>query len=309
MPGEHARSGESAPHEAFELLANPFRFAVIEVLWEADEPVGFSDLRRRAGIADSGQFNYHLSKLTDRFVRGTDEGYTLREAGRLAVQVVRTGAFTDDPVFGPVDLDAACQHCGAPLAVSYDDEQLVVSCTREEGHVPGDSPPGTLFHLTFPPAGVRSRSPEAAADAALVWADVGAFAVELGVCRVCTGPTERTVRVCADHEGGPTDDGAGVVCPHCDTVYAIWSEYVCANCRDRTRVPAWHRLLRHPAVVAFFDAHGLDSTHMTWELFGFNGYHEELLGSDPLSVRITVRLDGDELALTLDESLDVVSVE
>jgi DNA-binding transcriptional ArsR family regulator len=84
-----AAAGAAGPAatEAFKLLGDETRLAILLALWEAHEPfadgdaVGFSTLRDRVGTADSGRFNYHLDRLTDHFVRRTDDGYELREAG------------------------------------------------------------------------------------------------------------------------------------------------------------------------------------------------------------------------------------
>lgn len=47
--------------EAFSLLAHDTRMAAMEVLWEADGPVRFSEIADRAGIGDTGNFNYHFA--------------------------------------------------------------------------------------------------------------------------------------------------------------------------------------------------------------------------------------------------------
>lgn len=58
------------PEEAFALLANETRVSALEALWESrGEIVPFSELRRRVGVRDAGQFHYHLSKLCDQIGR------------------------------------------------------------------------------------------------------------------------------------------------------------------------------------------------------------------------------------------------
>jgi len=88
-----------SPDEAFAVLGNEIRLDIIRVLWQADaaheyddvsDTVGtmaFSQLRRRVGIDDNGQFNYHLSRLSPHFIRQTDCGYRLSGAGK---QIART---------------------------------------------------------------------------------------------------------------------------------------------------------------------------------------------------------------------------
>ncbi len=81
------RVGEQTA-DAFEILGNETRLAILFALWEAMDPgsplsepsdpaVSFSDLKERVGIRDSGQFNYHLDKLVGPFVDQSEEGYTL----------------------------------------------------------------------------------------------------------------------------------------------------------------------------------------------------------------------------------------
>ncbi len=71
--------------DALETLASEHRIAILRALATADEPLAFSELRERVGIRDTGRFNYHLSKLRERFVRETDGGYELGHAGERVV--------------------------------------------------------------------------------------------------------------------------------------------------------------------------------------------------------------------------------
>lgn len=94
-----ATAGVAGPRasDAFELLANETRLAILLALWEAYEPFGtgggltFSELRDRVGMRDSGQFNYHLGKLEGEFVQSTDGGYKLRPAGEKITRAVIGG--------------------------------------------------------------------------------------------------------------------------------------------------------------------------------------------------------------------------
>ena len=83
--------------EAFGLLANETRLAIMLALWEAYDPhaednaVGFTELRGRVGIRQGAQFNYHLDKLVGVFVDSTDGGYRLRPVGLNLVQTLIAG--------------------------------------------------------------------------------------------------------------------------------------------------------------------------------------------------------------------------
>lgn len=80
------RSGcivESSPVEAFSLLANEDRLAILDAVARAhdrgDAPVSFSTLRETVGVRDSGRFSYHLQELTGRFLARSSDGYSLHE--------------------------------------------------------------------------------------------------------------------------------------------------------------------------------------------------------------------------------------
>jgi DNA-binding transcriptional ArsR family regulator len=71
--------------DALTALASEHRIEILRVLADADEPLAFSDLRDLVGMYDTGQFNYHLTELCERFVRETSAGYELGHAGERVV--------------------------------------------------------------------------------------------------------------------------------------------------------------------------------------------------------------------------------
>lgn len=85
----------ASPEEAFALLGNETRIAIVDALGDADGSLSFSDLRSAVGVRDSGLFNYHLSKLLGAFVERTDDGYELSEAGVHAYESILDGSFGD----------------------------------------------------------------------------------------------------------------------------------------------------------------------------------------------------------------------
>ena len=95
-----------APADAFALIGNETRLSILEALWRADDgPVRFSVLNEMVGMRDSAQFNYHLGKLTDQYVRKTEDGYELRTAGAKVVRAVLAGSFTEHPRREPFTTD------------------------------------------------------------------------------------------------------------------------------------------------------------------------------------------------------------
>ncbi|WP_227380085.1 winged helix-turn-helix domain-containing protein [Haladaptatus halobius] len=71
--------------DALSTLASEHRIAILRALATAEKPLTFSELRERVGIRDTGRFNYHLSKLRERFVHETDDGYDLGHAGERVI--------------------------------------------------------------------------------------------------------------------------------------------------------------------------------------------------------------------------------
>ncbi|GAA0199844.1 helix-turn-helix domain-containing protein [Haladaptatus pallidirubidus] len=101
--------------EALGTLASEHRIAILRELAVADEPLAFSELRERVGIRDTGRFNYHLSKLRERFVRETDGKYELGHAGERVVLATTDldadGAATLAKAHG-TDENGECAVCG-----------------------------------------------------------------------------------------------------------------------------------------------------------------------------------------------------
>lgn len=80
--GDHADDVPAAV-DTFRLLSDETRVRILVALAESpDAPQGFSELRSRVGMTDSGQFNYHLDRLRERLVTKTHDGYVLTDTGQ-----------------------------------------------------------------------------------------------------------------------------------------------------------------------------------------------------------------------------------
>jgi len=303
--------GGLSPDEAFGLLSNETRMTILRTLWNADEPLPFSRLLERAGVDDSGNFNYHLDQLVGHFVARVDGGYVLREAGKSVIRTVLSGVFTADAYHEPVVVDERCPYCGSPVEFSYRDERITVRCTDCDGVVNGDEfPPGTYMSFPFPPAGLVERTPEEVIAAAHSLYDGKIIPMMGGVCPECSGRTSVDVDVCADHE--VTDGG---LCPECDSRYKVWSEYYCTHCGYSRRSALWFKLMNHAAVVSFFHEHGdLDAfvplRKLTWENARYiTNISETVVSEEPLEVRVDIPFEGKTLHVTVDAALEVVEIE
>ncbi|MGB9964295.1 ArsR/SmtB family transcription factor [Halobacterium hubeiense] len=260
---------------AFGAVADELRVRILRELWEADDPLSFSALRDRVDVADSGRFNYHLSKLRGRFVEQTADGYDLRLAGNRLVGALYSGVFTEEASVEPTPVEGTCTNCGGALEASYEDERGRVTCTDCDV---------ALLSGGVPPAFVEDREDD------LATALDGYFRtmlreVRAGFCTQCSGPVDG--RLEHDPEHGPR------------------AVFECGRCGGTFHGTAAAVALDHAAVVAFYYEHGLDvRTVPVWEV---DWLHGATRAGD--AARVTVDVDGDELDLVVDESLSVSVAE
>jgi len=294
---------EIPAEDAFAILGNETRMSVLRTLWQADAALSFSDLRGAVAPEDTGNFNYHLEKLTDHFVRKTDEGYVLRFAGEQVVRAALSGTITSNPTIPPAEIDERCPYCDAPVKMGYQEETISVQCTDCGGVIDGEFPDGTTMYFEFPPAGLAGRDREGIIDAAHVLYDAKIAPMMKGVCPECAGRISISHDVCREH-----DPDVSGLCAACDTRFPVWSQFTCEHCRYSRRSPPWFVALNHPAVVAFYHEHGVDvGTRPVWNVG--SEWRERVLSTDPWAVRVSTVLDGDGLALFVAGDARVVDTE
>ena len=304
------RESSLTPDMAFALLGNETRVGILQTLWDAFESgkgnnaVPYSEIFDQVDYDDSGNFSYHLEKLTGPFVRSTDEGYELKQTGINVVRAVVTGTVIDDPEFGPTRVDVGCPLCDAPVEVAYADELITAHCTSCPGTRHWGDKPGFLFAGLVPPASVDRRSVEDAFQAAIVYTNYQLAALHDGACPHCSSPVETTVDICADHQ--PTE---GTLCPNCDWAHMAEVWMVCSTCKRSAFPPVRVVILNDPNVTAFYHDHGLNYRFASWEtVVRSTEVEEELLSKEPLRMRFTVPAGDDELRLTVDGEANVTDV-
>jgi ssDNA-binding Zn-finger/Zn-ribbon topoisomerase 1 len=227
------------------------------------------------------------------------------------VQAIRSEAVTGDPELKPTEIDFACRHCGAPVEVRYSRGKARYSCrecggnvgrsdSRYGGEWDDEVTPGNLGNETLPPAGIKGRTAEEIFRASGTWAHLDALSAAGDVCPRCAAPVARSVRVCEDHD---STDGH---CDRCDSRRAVVVHFDCTNCIYRANYAAIMALLDDPRLLSFVGEHGLNTTTDGIE-WGWD-YGEEIRSTDPFEARFTVTIDGDAIALTVGEDLNVVDV-
>ncbi|WP_225332683.1 winged helix-turn-helix domain-containing protein [Halomicrobium urmianum] len=305
-----------SPEEAFSVLGDETRLAIVRVLWEAgaareyddvDDSEGtmtFSDLRRAVDLKDNGRFNYHLTKLRPHFVRQTEDGYRLSGAGKKIARTVV--AISGGPASEfTTDLDLACPICGAPVAAAYEDQWLRYRCTECEGLFGDAAPEGAIMNTAFPAAGIAGRDPREALTVSLYRCIMDLTYLLQGVCRECAGDVAGSVSICEDH-----DTGDGGVCDACGAPFPVWAELQCETCRFGKHLPIEFCVMGVPTVVGHLAEGSVDvlppSIEDMVEVVGSR--IETTVDRDPLRVIVTVRGGTETVSVTFDEAATPVEV-
>lgn len=291
---------DGADHEAFDLLGHEIRLAIIERLaeerrasWRASG-LEFAELRKAIGVADAGQFNYHLDKLLDTFVEKRDAEYVITTAGLDVAGTVKAGTYDADDVSFTVTIESTCTECDDPLEATYERGTLQVQC-----------PEHGLFHgNALPPAAVRDRDPETVVALAQLNARNELARALEGACIHCWGTVDVETPVdppteMLDHQETTADDVEQVVV-----------EFACRDCGTTFWTAASATVVDHPAVVSFYHDHGVNVHDRGYlELPFVDGTNGVVESTDPVRVRIDVELDGDELHVRIDDTAEVVDHE
>ncbi|RJS98455.1 helix-turn-helix transcriptional regulator [Halococcus sp. IIIV-5B] len=284
----HPPVPEEAPSaEVFAALSDPARVSILEALWAADDHTAtFSALRTTVEMDDSGRFNYHLSKLRDRFVTRTDDGYRLRLAGIHVVGALLSGAYTRTESIEPITVDEPCPRCDGPMTFEYEDERVTVSCTDCEvvsmyvGVVPGVF--ADYDRETLPAVAERyTRTIIQQTNA--------------GFCHLCEGRTNARL---------------SFETPDTDLPDFPMVRYDCGRCGESITADLGSAFLDHPEVVAFYHDHDIDVRESSlWRFVAVTEDRARVLETDPLRIVVVYPAADEHLRLTLDEDLAVVAVD
>lgn len=303
--------------DAFALLADETRLAILLALWDAYDPqaetssVRFSDIFERVDYDDPGNLRYHLEKLQGQFIRqeGPGGGYKIRTTGLKFVRSILAGAGVQDATVEPTEIDQGCPFCGAPTIISYRDGLVIHACSECEGSEPDRAPiDGLLSMVPFDPAGLTDRSPEEIRAASTVAAVRGAQTLFDGLCPACSGPVDGWFEYCPDHETSGT-------CANCGSKHVARARFECRICRNHKIEPLEQLALLHPAVTSFYDDHGIstriraddvETVNQFYELL--DGHEVEVISQEPLQIEVTVCRDGDEIRLLFDDTVNVVDI-
>ena len=160
----------------------------------------------------------------------------------------------------------------------------------------------------FPPSGLRDRTPNEISHADWIWSAHRRDSVMDGVCPECAGNMPITsIDICDDHQ---PDWDEYEYCENCGSIFWILVSHVCEQCKYRWTMPVSNYLTMEPAVTAFYYEHGVEFDFATSEQFSLLlDVEKELVSENPLRIRLTIPLEGDQLSLTYDGRMEVVSTE
>ena len=312
-------AGAAGQHttEAFALLGDETRLAILLALWEEYDPhaddnsVPFSRVLDRLKYDDPGNLRYHLEKLRGQFVQqqAEGEGYELRETGLKLIRAVIAGAGVEETTMETTEIEQECLLCGAPTAIRYSDGCLFWTCTECAGPTPeATDTDGFLSATPFDPAGLTDRTPEEIRLASLAVAGRKIRLMFDGFCPDCSGSVEGWLECCADH------DSAGV-CEHCGKQFAAWARFQCQICKRHGISSPKTLALFHPAVISFYDDHGVsirfraDDFENARQVFSqMHDHGMDIVSTDPPRVTVTASMNDEEIRLTFDETGNVVDV-
>jgi DNA-binding transcriptional ArsR family regulator len=277
---------EPAPAEAFGALADTTRVEILRALDGTFKRTrSFSTLRSAVEVTDSGQFNYHLSRLRPHFVEKDGDGYRLTSTGRQVARAVAAGRFTEDARVEPFEHESGCHCCGTQLVVSYRDGRLRFRCPECDRQ---------LLNAAFPASGVRDREPDQIVDVFARSSRHRVIQARDGVCPDCSGPTTGHV---SDDFPSAIDKPAVVV-------------FDCTVCGGAV-VTSFGGLAAYDSRVrAFHDERGVDLTDgYYWELPQcLSGDYTVVRSTDPWRTTVRFPVD-DDLCLARFEGCDLVTVE
>ena len=278
----------SSSADVFSLLGDGVRLEIIAVLNDDElRTVSFSALHDQVGLADSGQFNYHLSKLVPHFVSKTDGGYRLTSAGRRVARAVNAGYYTKSVELAPFETEGACLFCGeTALEASYTDEQFHIDCTACGEAVIG---------VNAPPSLVRGRQPAEALSAFDRWSQSRVEqAARDRFCPYCGGPVEPTHR--RDH---PLER------------FDVLPAFECRVCSGTITTSFGAIAATDPDVESFIERYGSGNDHRNyWELEQYvTDRHVELLSEEPWRVSVTFPADKKRCRVTIDGEHEIIRTE
>ena len=298
MPNQFVRDDD--PGDVFAALADEIRVAILQSLRARPESTAsFSTLQDAVEIEDSGRFNYHLGKLIGRFIRKTDNGYELTQAGKSIVGAIESGAYTTNSEISPIRLDESCRFCGATQHLSYRNEYVSVEC--DSCHA--------AYDFAVPPVVFAKCDSAEIPDLASRHLRTIIQLQYAGFCSFCNGRITQTVGPLSEF-----DSTAILPDEHLEEDASLREspavEFDCQQCGATAFSGIGDVLLDHPSVIGFYDDHGINLRERhCWAFPSADGFDVDVLRDSPFRLEVTYSCGGESLSVRVDEQLAVLGTE
>lgn len=289
--------------ELLGLLGNETRMGIMQALWqefsfsayvtESRDGVPFAELQEGAGVDDSGNFNYHLGRLTGVLVRDREDGYVLTPLGYNLMQAIDQYADFSYDVREPRVIDSPCPYCGGDLVAAYRRGIVSIRCEGCGGLASG----GNFTFVEVSGTGTTALSMATLLDAATLEMFSKIRASRYGFCWNCSGSLDRTLEQCRKHS--PTGSG---ICDRCDHRYRTEVAVDCPTCGTSGGGPVLEYAILSPAATAFFDDCGCGPAAVgPWQyrLTALGAADETVVGTEPLEVEVAFTCDGENCRVTV----------
>lgn len=247
-----------------------------------DEWLSFSELRRRVGHDDPGNFNYHLGRLRGALVEQGEAGYRLSDVGHEFVAVLLSSRFDPDGDVSVPDESVSCLLCSASAHPAAVDGRLLVEC--DEGHT---------FAATVGPDVFDGTPLIETLNVALFHALSDLRLATSGVCATCDGSVERR----APSNGDASSEQAELFL------------FVCRRCGASIQTPAQLCVADHPLVAGLLYDHGIDVREQLWTVVADNLGPSRRVETDPSRIAVPLAVGSEERTVFLDETATVRRVE
>lgn len=303
------KNQESA--ELLKLFGNDTRQRILQTLWEhldlhdyvtrTQAGLSFTELRERAGVSDSGNFNYHIGRLTGKLVEKQDGEYVLTPLGynlMRSIQELRSFSYEVQP---EQRIDTPCPFCGGDLVTEYRRELVRVRCC-DCGGLSGGELMSARIRATATDLGMRQLL-----DRAVLNLFSRLRKSRYGVCWNCLNRLEQSLVVCGDHqrrEGG--------ACAECLTRHRVRTRVECQNCDTSDSGPLLEYAVTHPVTMAFFHRHGTGPAQRgPWRywLAAFENASERLVENSPTTVGFEFEHAKESCLVTVCNGSETLSLE
>jgi hypothetical protein len=275
--------------QIMELLNNEIRLGTLFALTEhqqrspASPGLSFTELRDRVEERPSGNFNYHLDRLTGILVKREGDQYQLTYRGKYLAGILTAGVYTDTEQ-RRVPVDGSCPDCGGELTLIHADGLLEVRCP--EGHC--------YPRMYLPQSQIEHTAERDLPAVVAVLTQQAGEQIRAGICPVCKGPSEKELTP-------ESDDGRTLVL-----------RGTCRTCGIKAQVGLGPTFVRHPAVNRFLTERGVtprDCPPWSEQFHEGKGLTVRVPADSPLRSRLGFRADGDCLWLSLTGDATVQAVE